>query len=215
LSPRGLSLDGFPIICVAALFEQPGREVVVGFLSSNLMWIDTQKKLLHLAIGNVATSPRLKEIGIRGVGTRLVKSAIEIASSTAKSCAAELACSVAEAERDSLGFWRKFGYRWPSGLNYLQPPLEFKEDGTPVHEEVPETFMVLPLGNQNRETIKSDLLQKMIRAIYRNWCIEPNRRKLSNDALKAAEAYVMDRVYPRVAQSIANRDELNLINPLS
>ena len=44
LSPGGLRLDGFPVICIAAYFEHEDHELLAGFLSSNLMWIDSGKR---------------------------------------------------------------------------------------------------------------------------------------------------------------------------
>ena len=166
LSPGGLCLDGFPVICVAAYFDYEGYELLAGFLSSNLMWIDPAAELLQLAIGNIATSPRLRKMGIRGVGTAVWNEAIEVASVTARSCSAELAYSIAEAEADSLGFWRKLGYLWPNGLKYLQPPLAFDAAGKPIHVEVPETFLVCPLGNRRHDNIETGVLQQMILARY-------------------------------------------------
>jgi hypothetical protein len=213
LSPGGLRLDGFPVICVAAYFEHAGRELMAGFLSSNLMWIDREKKLLQLAIGNVATSLRLKEMGFRGVGTALLKAAIDIAGVISSASCAELAYSVAEAEAESLGFWRKFGYLWPKGLQYLQPPLEFDADGKPLHSEVPETFMIYPVGKRSRSVIETPFLRQMILAIYRNWCIEPNRRRLSLKSLASAEEYVMGKVFPRVDRCLHQSPVLPLTFP--
>lgn len=212
LSSGGLCLDGFPLICVAALFEHGSEEILAGFLSSNLMWIDRSKGLLQLAIGNIGTSPKLIETGFRGVGTALLNSAIELGKSFASSCSAELSYSVAEAELASLGFWKKRGYLWPEGLKYLQPPLEFDASGDPIHEEVPETFLCLPLAKQSSDTIETSVLRQMIQSIYRNWCIEKNRAELSPDALRRAEKYVLDRVFNQVVGTIGNQQTLRLVN---
>jgi hypothetical protein len=202
LSANAHTLDGFRAICTIASFQAGQSEVIVGMLSSNLMWIDEEAGILQLAIGNVATSPRVKESGFRGVGTALWQQAIDIAHIAASNCQSELAYSVSEAEAESLGFWRKLGYLQPAGLQYLQPPLEFDVAGNPLHEEVPETFLVCPLENRSRQTIDAHLVRQMVLAIYRNWCIETNRRRLSPAALNVAESYVMDRVFPRVDRTI-------------
>jgi hypothetical protein len=201
LSPDGLKLDGFPLICLAACFEIEGQEVLAGAISANLMWVD-QGKVLQLVIGNIAKSPLLKKKQFRGVGTSLLNAVIYLADGIADAHTAELAYVVAEAESGSLGFWQNSDFLWPAGLEYLQPPLEFDADGKRLHDEVRETFLVRPLGRRSRIAIETTLLQSMIHAIYRNWCLDSNSRKLSWKALQSAEAYIMKQVYPRVLSSI-------------
>ena len=51
----------------------------------------------------------------------------------------------------------------------------------------------------------------MIRAIFRNWSIEPNRARLSPAALRQAESYVFDNVYSRVIGSLSEDGVVPLI----
>jgi hypothetical protein len=213
LSKDGLRLDGFPLICMAAYFARGRDRLLAGHLAGNLMWIDREKRLLQLAIGNIATSPALLQRNVRGVGTALWQAAIATAKEEAIKPSGRLAYSVAEAEADSLGFWRKRGYLQPAGVCYLQPPLEFDEHGERIHDEVPETFLIRPLGNSNVQSIDAGTLRQMVLAIYRNWCLETNRGTLSPAALKTAEAYVMKRVFPKVDTTIAKTGEIPLLVP--
>jgi hypothetical protein len=202
LSPGGLQLDGFPIICVAAYFEHGGQELIVGVSASNLMWIDRSAGMLQLAIGNIATSPQLHAMKFRGIGTALLERSIEVANSLANRHSADLAYSVAEAEANSRRFWRKSDYFFVEGLQYLQPPLEFDSSGNPIHDAVPETFMVRPLSAHSREYIRVEVIRQMIVAIYRNWCIETNRHRLSHIALQKAETFVLQEVFNRVSGTL-------------
>src|SRR4029079_11028980 len=102
--------------------------------------------------------------------------------------------STSEAEPESLQFWAKMGYRWPEGVNYLQPPLEFDDDGNPVYEEVSETLLIYPLKADSASIDVSDL-RDIIKTIYWNWGIRPSLRKLNADALASATRYVMEKVF--------------------
>jgi hypothetical protein len=213
LSPGGLQLDGFKLLCLAGLFECDGANVMAGMAAGNLMWIDRETRTLQLAIGNIATSPGLKAAGFRGVGSTLLAAAFDFAQAEASSQGGEVAYSVAEAEPESLGFWTKRGYLWPRGVEYLQPPLEFEEDGRRIYDEVPETLLVRPLGASDPQSIDADVLRKIVLGIYRNWAIETNRSLLSAEAIAAAEAYVMNDVFPKVDATIPRHGRVPLTNP--
>jgi hypothetical protein len=213
LSPDGLRLDGFAPICVAAYFQLGGVKVVVGFLASNVMWIDQEQKLLQLAIGNVASSPALRQTGFKGVGTSVLNFAVECGQGEAAMKTGELAYMVAEAESESLGFWRNLGFLWPDGVRYMQPPLEFDDRGVANLKEVPETLLVRPLNSRKSDLIECDIVRKIVLSIYRNWCIETNRRKLSPPALAAAESYVLEHVFSQTNATIPKAGFVRLRPP--
>jgi ribosomal protein S18 acetylase RimI-like enzyme len=212
LSPDRLCLDGFSAICVAAYFEHDRHELLAGFLSSNLMWIDRSTGFVQLAIGNIATSPALRDIGLRGVGNALWHAAIAFGESEATTQQGVLAYSVAEAEPESLGFWKKLGYLYPHGVDYWQPPLEFRENGEKVRDEVKETLLIRPLTGQSHDSVDAHVLRQMILAIYRNWCIETNRPRLSKVALDNAERYVMKKVFTEVNKTIPQNGKIRLVD---
>lgn len=214
LVPDGLAPDGFRALCTVAAFPAGDAELIAGFLSANLMGIDRSRKSALLAIGNIATSPALRRQGFKGVGTALCRAAVEFAQREVADRQSELAYLACDAEVASIEFWRKLDYLQPLGLQYLQPPLEFDADGRPIHPEVPETLLVCPQGKRSRQSIDAMLLRDMIRAMYRNWSLETNRSRLSTSAFRAAESYVMERVFPRVAETIVG-EEIPLAIPRS
>jgi hypothetical protein len=169
--------------------------------------------LLQLAIGNVASSPALRQRKFKGVGTSVLNFAVECGQVAAASKAGELAYIVAEAESESLGFWRKLGFLWPEAVRYLQPPLEFDDRGIAILREVPETLLVRPLNAQRSDIIECDVVRKIVRSIYRNWCIETNRRKLLPHALAAAERYVWEHVFSQTNATIPQAGFVRLMPP--
>jgi hypothetical protein len=172
---------------------------VAGFLSADLMWIDNSPTASFLAIGNIATSPYLKAQGVRGVGTQLLNAAITQAKLACQQDGRQFVGCLSEAEPASLGFWRKSGFRWPQGCHYLQPPLEFEDDGTPKYTEVPETLLIAP-SDSNANTIAADQLTAMLRTLFENWCLRGWRSELSPTAIAKAENYVMGQVLQRIVQ---------------
>jgi hypothetical protein len=214
LSPSGLRSDGFPPLGLACTLERQGELIVFGFVSASVMWIDKASGQAQLAIGNVATSPRAKAMGVRGIGSMLWHAAAELGKFETSQRNGQLIYSVAEAEPESLGFWQKMGYLRPQGVRYLQPPLAFDDEGRPIEHEVPETFVIRPLGEVASHQIGAAVVRNMILAIYRNWCIEPSRTRLSPSAMTAVESYVLSQVFPRVDATIPKDGFIQLVAPI-
>lgn len=105
----------------------------------------------------------------------------------------------------------KLGYRWPEGVKYFQPPLEFDDRGDPVYEEVPETLVLHPL-NSKANSIDARELRDIVRSIYWNWCIRPSEGKLGDAAMTRATQYVMQRVFARTAATIAEHGSIRLVD---
>jgi hypothetical protein len=193
--------DSVPIF-LAAYFQDGADKLVAGFNSSTLMRLQRHPDVFMLAVGNVATSPRLKEAGFRGVGTTLLNAAVEMTAAKAQELGGRLRFSITEAEPASLGFWRKRGFRWPKGIRYLQPPLDFHDDGSPVYPEVAETLLVAPCDEM--QSIDPAVLRDAITTIYENWSLKLHRATLAPEAMRKAEAYVMTNVFGQVDATIAH-----------
>jgi hypothetical protein len=195
----------------AGVFVHGGHEWLAGFISSDLMRMSESSSKIQLAIGNIATCSRLREIGMRGVGSALWRAAVQSATETTRRESLDLAYSTAEAEPASLPFWAKLGYLWPQGVKYFQPPLEFDEHGVPEYEEVPETLLIHPLGGSAR-AIDARELRDMITAIYWNWGVRPSIRALNDAALLRAKEYAMGRVLGKTFSSLPHTGPVPLID---
>jgi hypothetical protein len=191
----------FPPLFFAGLFADGQDEWLGGFISSDLMLIGASGDKVQLSIGNIVTSPRLRELGFRGLGTTLWKAALNEAQKEADRAVKRLAYSTAEAEPASLPFWSKLGYRWPQGVKYFQPPLEFDDEGNPEHDEVPETLLIHPLGSA-ASAIEVSELRAIIESLYWNWGIRPSLHTLSSAAMARAKECVMGRVLQRTFESL-------------
>jgi hypothetical protein len=200
----------FDPVFYAALFDVEGDPLVAGFLSSDVMTL-RDSSVVHLAMGNMATSPRLRQLKFRGVGTTLFEAALDAAHAAACDRGMCLKYSTAEAESDSLPFWAKMGFRWPQGVRYFQPPLEFDADGKPVHPEVPETFVLKTLEGAS-STIDGGELREIVRSIYWNWSLRAHSQSLTPPAFDAASAYVM-AVLEKSFASIPLDEPIPLVEP--
>jgi hypothetical protein len=201
-------------IYMAAFMEVDSQLYLVGFHSSTVMQLISHPDTAIQAVAYVVTSPRAKEAGLRGIGSRLSEAALHLASEQMSDRGCRLAYVVAEAETPSLGFWNKSGFLWPEGVRYLQPPLDFDERGEPKFREVEENLVLLPLGISSRKTIECDVLRNLIRTIYENWFLNPHREILAHDARLQMQSYVLDNVFERVNSTIPVMGEIPLVSPL-
>jgi hypothetical protein len=201
-------------IYMAAFIEANNQRYLVGFHSSTVMRLLSHPDMAIQAVAYVVTSPRAKEAGLRGIGSRLSEAALHLASEQMSERGCRLAYVVAEAETPSLGFWNKSGFLWPEGVQYLQPPLEFDECGEFKFREVEENLVLLPLGISSRSTIECDVLRNLIRTMYENWFLNPHRAILDPDAMVRVQSYVLDRVFERVNSTIPVTGEISLVSPL-
>jgi ribosomal protein S18 acetylase RimI-like enzyme len=201
----------FPPIFFAAILPDGENEWLAGFLSSDLMLFGKSNEKVHLSIGNITTSPQLRKLRFRGVGTTLWQASLRAAEQHAQRAAKRLICATSEAEPKSLQFWAKIGFRWPEGVKYFQPPLEFDDEGNPRRREVPETFLLHPLGSPEG-VIDSTELQEIIRDIYWNWGLRPSVNKLSAAAMSRAKEYVMGRVLSKTLKSLPDHGAIPLVD---
>jgi ribosomal protein S18 acetylase RimI-like enzyme len=200
----------FAPLFFAALFDVDGEQLVAGFISSDAMAIG-DSDVVHLAVGNIATTPRLRDVNFRGVGRKLLEAALNAGRLAARDKGANLKYSTAEAEAASLPFWAKMGFRWPQGVRYFQPPLDFDADGQPVHPEVPETLVVKVLEGLT-SAIDGGELREIVRSIYWNWSLRAHSKSLTPAAFSAARAYVMD-VLEKTFASISPDESIPLVEP--
>ena len=201
----------FSPVFLAAVIQEGEDEFVAGFISSDVMLVGASATKTQLAVGNIATSPRLKDLGFRGVGSTLWRAALRTAEQEVGKSQKRLDYSTSEAESASLPFWAKLGYRCPEGVKYFQPPLEFKDNGDPVYDEVPESLLIHPLENASDSIDVADL-RDLVKSIYWNWCIRPSLRKLNSDALAVATRYVMEKVFERTIRSFPSSGKVRLVD---
>lgn len=201
----------FRPIFVTGIFRDTPNDLLAGFVSAELMWVGNPPAKLQLVVGNIATAPSLRAAGFRGVGSTLWRAVLRYAHEEARKINRGVDYSTAEAESASLLFWAKLGYRWPEGVKYFQPPLEFDDRGDPVYEEVPETLL-LHLLNGKANAIDAQELRDIVHSIYWNWCVRPSESKLGDAAMTRATQYVMQRVFTRTAATIAEHGSIRLVD---
>jgi ribosomal protein S18 acetylase RimI-like enzyme len=201
MSPMAAGSRDFLPCYMIAYIDRGDHRLVAGFLSADVMWLSEPADGAILAIGNIGTSPALKDRGLKGVGTELLEATISIARREVVADGRRLLCVATEAEPASLGFWKKRGFLKPQGCNYLQPPLEWDDAGNPVHKEVPETLLLAPV-DMPEDKVEAATVRGVILAIYENWCLRVWRGVLPAAALLKADEYVMGRVLGEVMSTM-------------
>lgn len=209
----------FPYLMMVAFLRDGTTAHLLGVISGNVMCIrddgangsSVPEKTCFFAIGHQITSPVIRDAGIKGVGSRLWNTSHDIARTWARDLGGVLRYSVGEAENNSLGYLTKMGCLWPQGVTYWQPPLEFNSDGVFVHPEVPEILVFLPLEGSPPDKISRSLLREIIATIYMNWSLNKYRQKLTPEAMKRAEDYVMGDLFGRVCRRMPDNDPIRLI----
>ncbi len=208
----------FPIIIVVAYVRRDNNAYIVGVVDGNVMRLQEGKKTTNegeakffYAISYQVTSKWLRQRNIRGIGKKLLEQSYEVAKRWAKELGGNLLYSVLEAESGSVGFWSKMGYRWPQGITYWQPPLEFDDNGNPRYAEVPEVLMMKSMRDGGIDKINRSILLGIIRVMYQNWCIEKHRPHVLPAILSKIEQCVM-QVFERVKNLMPKQDELPLVS---
>lgn len=209
----------FPFLAMVAYVPSDGLAHCVGVISGNLMSVPTRPGEASppagapfvFAIGHQQTSGLLRARGVRGVGTCLWKAASREARRRVAELGGSLRYSFVEAEGDSLGFWSRLGFRWPRGVQYWQPPLEFDAHGQFVHAEVPEIPMLCPVEDMPGDRIDRRFLEEMIATVYQNWSLAKYRTTLAPEALQRAEQYVMGDLFGRVRSRMPRRETIPLV----
>ena len=213
----------FPHLLVAAYCNVQGRAVLLGVISGNIMKVEEYlgpnsiggKGLYIFAIGHQVTELSLRKIGVKGIGTRLWKSAAEEAREWINKLGGRFCYSVLEAEDESIGFWSKLGHLWPKDVLYWQPPLEFDDSGQYKYPEVPEHLMLGPMEPAFEKAIPKIFLQNIIATMYLNWSLDKYRDTLSADAMRKAEDYVMGTLFRKVCADMPNVDPIPLVASLT
>jgi hypothetical protein len=171
--------------------------------------------LYIFAIGHQVTELALRKTGVKGIGTRLWKSAAEEANAYIKNLSGRFCYSVLEAENESIGFWSKLGHLQPKDVLYWQPPLEFDDSGQYKYPEVPEHLMLRPMEPAFETAVPKRFLQNIIATMYLNWSLDKYRDTLSPDAMRKAEGYVMGTLFGKVCADMPDVDPIPLVASLS
>jgi hypothetical protein len=207
------------LVIVAAFIRDRHRAWIVGVTSGELMLLKSpgcvdsppgELPFYVYAIGHQTTSSVVRGRGVKGIGRRLWEAAGEEARARAERLGGALRYTVLEAQANSIGFWDRMGYRWPRGVRYWQPPLQFDRNGHYLYREVPETLMVKPLEGVAEGSIGRELLKSIVAAIYENWSLRVWRGELEPEAMARAEQYVMGTVFGRVCELMPREDPLPL-----
>jgi deoxyhypusine synthase len=209
----------FPFLMMAAVFRRQGQAYLLGVIAGNLMPIrpyvdspDPPADRTHLlAIGHQVTSPLLRKHRVHGVGLGLWKAFVAWARRQSEGLGCACRFSFLEAEAESVGFWTKVGYRWPQGVYYWQPPLEFDEQGHFLHPEVPEIPLLLSFDEPEAPFVDRHLLQNMIATVYLNWSLFKYNNTLAPESFRRAEQYVMGELFARVCHKMPREKQLKLI----
>ena len=209
----------FPYLLIAAYLQKGASAHLAGVISGNIMPVQeyagplpsTICRPFIFAIGHQVTSRLLRQAGWKGVGTRVWQFDVKEAGRRIQRRGGALCYSLLESERRSLGFYHRLGYRWPKGVPYWQPPLEFDENGRYLHSEVPETLLLRPMDEPPGESISRTLLQNIIATVYLNWSLYKYRNILSPPAMRRAEDYVMKVVFARICKRMPKQDQIKLV----
>lgn len=199
----------FPFV-MAAIVHLDDKTLLAGIASSDLMALPQPYSTSFLAIGNVATSPACRG---KGIGALLYRAAVERANNACVQQHRVLDCVVLESEDRSLEFWRKMGFRWPKDMVYFQPPLEWNRDGSPVHKEVRETFLLAPVDTTAALQFESAKLIGIVNTLYENWSIRDIRGVFDPEAVSNAERYLQSHVTGPVQDSIRAK-YVELVDPI-
>jgi len=225
---RWLELNGagrhpFPFLLLAAYLRHDRRAAIVGVLGGNVMAVEEHAgpnqsqggPLFVFALGHQVTSSVVRRKVLRGLGSTLWQAAADEARRLISGRRGFFAFSVVEAEEDSLGYWTKLGYLWPEGVRYLQPPLEFDENGRVLRVPVAEAFLLRPMDPPCTRVVDRTLVKNIIATIYLNWSLDAYRGVLAPAAMSRVERYVMGDLYERVCRELPSTDTLPLVTPPS
>jgi hypothetical protein len=115
----------------------------------------------------------------------------------------ELKLLILESEAGAREFWSRRGYRWPSGVRYVQPPIEFDlTTGEPLLKPVPELLMVKPVADS--QEIDRHLLVDAVESMYRQWYLP----EAESDAASARiESLVMGDLFGEFLASLPPEGE--------
>ncbi|MFH1465192.1 MAG: hypothetical protein ABIO70_12475 [Pseudomonadota bacterium] len=189
-------------LMVAAHLLDGDRAPIVGVLSGSLLRVidaagpDGQGIWLF-AIGHQITAAGLRQGQGGGVGRRLLEATEEAVGRLVATRRGRLYGLLAEAQPSAFPYIARVGFRWPRGVRYWQPPLDFDAAGLPVHAEVEEILMIRPAAGQPEAWIDRTFLARCVATLYRRWSLDMVRERLSPAAMAAAERYVMGGVFGR------------------
>ncbi|MHB8599825.1 MAG: GNAT family N-acetyltransferase [Ktedonobacteraceae bacterium] len=183
-------------------------ENIVGVISGNYMALlsnHSQKAPAGIgAIGNLAIREHFR--GGKGHGTFLMNIFEKEMEAIAAFRGEDLQLIALEAQRESVGFWLKNGYRCVEGTRYAQPPLDFDSTtGERTHDEVPETLMVKIPGKPDALYVDTQLLADTVYAMYQNWSLA-RTISYSPAARKRAEDYVLGKVFAEFRASLPEEE---------
>lgn len=213
----------FPYLLVAAYCNMQGIAVLLGVISGNIMKVEEYvghntlegNDLYIFAIGHQVTELALRKTGVKGIGTRLWKSATDEANEWINNLGGRFCYSVLEAEDESIGFWSKLGQLRPKDILYWQPPLEFDLSGQYKFAEVSEHLMLRPMEPAFETAIPKKFLQNIIATMYLNWSLDKYRGALSAEAMRKAEGYVMGTLFRKICADMPDADPIPLVASLN
>ncbi len=209
----------FPLLMLVSYYSRGDQAMIAGVVSGNIMEVregparsEDKNRSFICAIGHQARSPVLVSKGIRGCDADLFDAVIKEARESISHLGGKFCYSVLEAERGTIDFYSKLGYRWPRAVSYFRPPIHFLEDGTPAAPEFPEIIMIRAENpNLPSTAIEKTFLEKIIRTIYLNRSLHKPEQVLQADAFSRASEYVMGKVFGKVRGSMPESQSVDLV----
>jgi ribosomal protein S18 acetylase RimI-like enzyme len=185
-----------------ARWEQATRRLV-GMVAGSYMRLNESRGLVGAqraahSIGMIEYLAIAPDAQQQGHGRALLTAFEEQMQAFAGQRGESLMWLVGEVDDDLLPFKFHLGYGLPTGLRYVQPPIEFDAAGEPCFAAVPKHLALKPMA-QSALMIEADVLQTIIQTMYR-WRYVP---VLEDDvAQKQAAAYLEQHITPPVLASI-------------
>ncbi|MEM9366937.1 MAG: GNAT family N-acetyltransferase [Planctomycetota bacterium] len=189
-------LPGFQYVLVQKTMDS---NHVLGMLTGDCFWFDEESKIAFIAIGNVATSPGLRSQGVRGMGTMLIDEAVRDVKQQLKAVEVGLLCVCLESEPRARAFWSRRGFVAYEGIDYVQPPLGYHQDGSPSLPVVPETLMLRKDEDYAGRMTYGDV-RTLVRHLFQRWYVDGPSVEfdLHADAKRRVESCVQQELYESI-----------------
>lgn len=161
------------------------------------------------AVGQAATRNAMRG---KGHANALVEAFEQEIYSMAMRRKQRLMLMILESEPSAREFWAKRGYRYPDGVKYVQPPLDYNEDtGEPMMRAVEEMIMVKLISDIVSDKIDKDLLKKAVHTLYDYW-YSPSG--LNEHVTEKIRRYLFDDLFSSFVASLPNNlDTIPLVHP--
>ncbi len=179
-------------------------EQIVSFISGNYMpLIDNNFEAYGKSILGIGYLKTLDNFQGQKHATSLHDEILTVSKIIAEEQKEEFVAMVGEVGNDVSGFAFKYGFRWPEGVYYAQPPLIYNErTGEEKFSEVPEHLMIYHL--HRKMVLSKNFIIDVVRSLYYYWIIMnfKNNHNYSEIAKANISKYVWETVFKDFMDSI-------------